>query len=78
MLLGYTQQPKALTGKSGWFSVNRAPEWLHDNYVILLLSVKTLTSADVSTVLPHHESPGTILVSHHQENISFIHAELGE
>lgn len=25
-----TQQPKALAGKSGWFSVNKAPEWLQD------------------------------------------------
>lgn len=40
--------------------------------MILLPSVKTLTSADVSTVLLHHESPGTILVSHQQENASFM------
>jgi len=41
------------------------------NYAILLLSVKTPTSAEVFTLLLHHESPGTILVSH-EENASFM------
>lgn len=40
--------------------------------MVWLQNVKTVASADASTALPHHESPGTVLVSHHPGNASFM------
>lgn len=40
--------------------------------MVWLQSVKAVASADASTALPHHESPGTVLVSHHPGNASFM------